>query len=75
MKIIYGTPNEIAKSYAYFFLDDLKIKQKFDFDDNYEQILTSINQTNLFDNDSQSNYLINHENFLINKTKKSIKFI
>lgn len=75
MKIIYGTTYEIAKSYAYFFIDDLKIKQKFDFDDNYEQILTSINQTNLFDNDSQSNYLINHANFLINKTKKSIKFI
>ena len=75
MKIIYGNTYEIAKSYADFFINNLKIKQKFDYDDNYEQILISINQTNLFDNETKFNYLINHANFLTDKTKKSIEII
>lgn len=75
MKIIYGNSYDVAKSYAYFFTNNLKFKQKFDFNENYEQILSSVNQIGLLDSESKVNYLINHANFLTDKTKKATGFI
>lgn len=75
MKIIYGNTYEIAKSYAWFVINNLRFKQKFDFDDNYEQILSSINQISLLDDGNKVNYLIDHATFLTNKTKIATEFI
>ena len=75
MKIIYGNSYDVAKSYACFFTNNLKFKQKFDFNENYEQILSSVNQIRLLDDESKVNYLINHANFLTDKTKKVTEFI
>ncbi|MBQ6280369.1 MAG: hypothetical protein IJK72_02845 [Mycoplasma sp.] len=75
MKIIYGSSYDVAKSYACLFTNNLKFKQKFDFNENYDQILSSVNQISLLDDDSKFNYLINHANFLTNKTKKVTDFI
>lgn len=75
MKIIYGVSYDVAKSYAYLFTNNLKFKQKFDFNENYDQILSSVNQISLLDDESKFNYLINHANFLTNKSKKSTDFI
>lgn len=75
MKIIYGNSYDVAKSYACFFTNNLKFKQKFDFNENYEQILSSVNQISLLDNESKTNYLINHASFLTDKTKKATDFI
>lgn len=75
MKIIYGSSYDVAKSYACFFTNNLKFKQKFDFNENYDQILSSVNQIRLLDDELKVNYLINHANFLTDKTKKVTDFI
>lgn len=76
MKIIYGSIYEVAKSYAYLFIGEKKIKYRFEYSKNAEDILNIINQTSLFEEENSNGlYLIYHADFLIKKTKEASNLI
>ena len=76
MKIIYGSIYEVAKTYAYLFINEKKIKYQFEYSKNAEDILNVINQTSLFEEESSNGlYLIYHADFLTDKTKGASNFI
>ena len=76
MKIIYGSIYEVAKTYAYLFINEKKIKYRFEYSKNAEDILNVINQTSLFEEESSNGlYLIYHADFLTDKTKGASNFI
>lgn len=76
MKVIYGNIYEVAKTYACLFINEKKIKHRFEYSKNAEDILNIINQTSLFEEENSNGlYLIYHADFLTEKTKTVSNFI
>ena len=76
MKIIYGSIYEVAKTYACLLINEKKIKYKFEYSKNADEILNTINQISLFEDETSNGlYLINHADFLTDKTKADSNII